>query len=161
MPNDGTIEEEAEWILSELAKWFAVNSEAVYDTRPWRISREGHSIQVCDCLQSVSELVIVSCIRFIKRKRAVGIKLDIERSQLSDVSPVPWMSETCIGEWFYKKTMKYKTPHHILDILIDTIAKNGTMLLNIVQRPDGTIDEEAEWILSELAKWFAVNSEAV
>ncbi|MCI8307045.1 MAG: alpha-L-fucosidase [Lachnospiraceae bacterium] len=90
----------------------------------------------------------------------VGV-LDIERSQLSDVSPVPWMSETCIGEWFYKKTMKYKTPRHILDILIDTIAKNGTMLLNIVQRPDGTIDEEAEWILSELAGWFAVNSEAV
>lgn len=90
----------------------------------------------------------------------VGV-LDIERSQLPTPLPVPWQSETCIGEWFYKKQIKYKTPRHILDILVDTISKNGTMLLNIPQRPDGTIDEEEEWILSELADWFAINSEAV
>ncbi len=35
------------------------------------------------------------------------------------------------------------------------------MLLNILQRPDGTIDEEADWLLSELAKWFSINGEAV
>lgn len=87
--------------------------------------------------------------------------LDIERSQLHDISLEPWMSETCIGGWFYDKKAKYKTPRHILDILVDTISKNGTFLLNVLQRPDGTIDEEAEWILDELAKWFAVNGEAV
>lgn len=87
--------------------------------------------------------------------------LDIERSQLTDISPVPWMSETCIGGWFYDRKAKYKTPHHILDILVDTISKNGTMLVNILQRPDGTIDAEAEWILEELAGWFAINGEAV
>ncbi len=87
--------------------------------------------------------------------------LDIERSQLKDISPVPWMSETCIGGWFYDRKARYKTPHHILDILVDTISKNGTLLVNILQRPDGTIDEEAEWILEELAGWFAINGEAV
>lgn len=87
--------------------------------------------------------------------------LDIERSQLHDISPNPWMSETCIGGWFYDRKAKYKTPRHILDILIDTISKNGTFLLNILQRPDGTIDEEAEWILKELEGWFAINGEAV
>ena len=90
----------------------------------------------------------------------IGV-LDIERSQLPDICPVPWQSETCIGGWFYDKKAHYKTPRHILDILIDSIAKNGTLLLNILQRPDGTIDEQADWILSELAKWFAVNAEAV
>lgn len=90
----------------------------------------------------------------------VGV-LDIERSQLSGISPDPWMSETCIGGWFYDKKAKYKTPRHILDILVDTISKNGTFLLNILQRPDGTIDEEADWILKELAKWFTINGEAV
>lgn len=90
----------------------------------------------------------------------VGV-LDIERSQLHDISPNPWMSETCIGGWFYDRKAKYKTPRHILDILIDTISKNGTFLLNILQRPDGTIDEEAEWILKELEGWFAINGEAV
>ena len=90
----------------------------------------------------------------------IGV-LDIERSQLPDICPVPWQSETCIGGWFYDRKARYKTPRHVLDILIDSIAKNGTLLLNILQRPDGTIDEEADWILSELAKWFAVNAEAV
>lgn len=87
--------------------------------------------------------------------------LDIERSQLPDILPVPWQSETCIGGWFYDKKAIYKKPRHIIDILIDSIAKNGTLLLNILQRPDGTIDEEAEYILSELAAWFAVNGEAI
>lgn len=87
--------------------------------------------------------------------------LDIERSQLPDISPEPWQSETCIGEWFYNARVHYKKPRHIIDILVDTIAKNGTMLLNIVQKPDGTIDDEAMWILKELEHWFAVNGEAV
>lgn len=87
--------------------------------------------------------------------------LDIERSQLPDISPVPWQSETCIGEWFYNARIKYKTPRHVLDILVDTIAKNGTMLLNILQKPDGTLDEYTWWLLKELEKWFAVNGEAV
>ncbi|MBB5219804.1 MULTISPECIES: alpha-L-fucosidase [Treponema] len=90
----------------------------------------------------------------------VGV-LDIERSQLPDISPVPWQSETCIGDWFYNARAKYKKPRHVIDILIDTIAKNGTMLLNILQKPDGTVDEETMYLLKELEKWFAVNSEAV
>ena len=90
----------------------------------------------------------------------VGI-LDIERSQLPDICPDVWQSETCIGEWFYNARIKYKKPRHVIDILIDSITKNGTMLLNILQRPDGTVDEETMWLLKELEKWFAVNGEAV
>lgn len=54
-----------------------------------------------------------------------------------------------------------KSPRHVIDILVDSIAKNGTLLLNILQRPDGTVDEETMWLLKELEKWFAVNAEAV
>ena len=46
-------------------------------------------------------------------------------------------------------------------MLVDIISKNGVMLLNILQRPDGTIDEDAEYILDRLGEWFAINSEAV
>ena len=95
-----------------------------------------------------------------KRIYPVGV-LDIERSQLPVPSPEPWQSETCIGGWFYDTKAHYKTPRHIIDILVDTISKNGTFLLNILQKPDGSIDEQADWILSELAKWFAINGDAV
>ena len=46
-------------------------------------------------------------------------------------------------------------------MLVDIISKNGNLLLNILQRPDGTIDDEANNILEELSSWFAVCGEAV
>lgn len=90
----------------------------------------------------------------------VGV-LDIEKSQLPDILPDPWQTDTCIGNWFYDVRQVYKKPDHIIEMLIDIISKNGTMLLNILQRPDGTIDDEAKYILTELAKWFEICSDGV
>ncbi|MGI5900734.1 MAG: alpha-L-fucosidase [Christensenellales bacterium] len=90
----------------------------------------------------------------------VGI-VDIEKSQLPDINPEPWQTDTCIGKWFYDVREEYKRPGHITEILVDVISKNGTMLLNILQRPDGTIDDEARYILNELAAWFEVCAEGV
>ena len=91
---------------------------------------------------------------------SVGV-LDIEKSQLPGIMPEPWHTDTCIGNWFYDVHHPYKSPEQIVEMLVDIISKNGVMLLNILQRPDGTIDEEAEFILDRLADWFAVNGEAV
>ena len=90
----------------------------------------------------------------------VGI-LDVEKSQLPGINPEPWHTDTCIGNWFYDVRQQFKRPAHIIEMLVDIISKNGTMLLNVLQRPDGTIDDEAKYILTELASWFAVCSEAV
>ena len=90
----------------------------------------------------------------------VGV-LDIEKSQLPGIMPDPWHTDTCIGNWFYDVHHPYKHPEQIIEMLVDIISKNGCMLLNILQRPDGTIDDEASFILDRLAEWFAVNSEAV
>ena len=46
-------------------------------------------------------------------------------------------------------------------MLVDIVAKNGNMLLNVLQRPDGTIDKETEFILEKLGAWFAINGEAI
>lgn len=90
----------------------------------------------------------------------VGI-LDVEKSQLSGINPEPWQTDTCIGNWFYDVRGQYKHPDQIIEMLVDIISKNGTMLLNILQKPDGTIDDEAKYILSELASWFSVCAEGV
>ena len=87
--------------------------------------------------------------------------LDVEKSQLTDISEYPWHTDTCIGGWFYDVKQTYKKPSHIIEMLVDIISKNGCMLLNILQRPDGTIDDQAKYILDEIGAWFAVNSEAV
>jgi alpha-L-fucosidase len=90
----------------------------------------------------------------------VGV-LDIEKSQLPGINPEPWQTDTCIGNWFYDVRQKYKRPDHIAEMLVDIISKNGTMLLNVLQKPDGTIDDEAKFILNGLAAWFEVCSEGV
>ncbi len=90
----------------------------------------------------------------------VGV-LDIEKSQLPDILPHPWQTDTCIGNWFYDVRQEFKRPSHIVEMLVDIISKNGTMLLNVLQRPDGSIDDETVWILEEVGKWFAVCAEGV
>ncbi len=91
---------------------------------------------------------------------SVGV-LDIEKSQLPGIMPQPWHTDTCIGNWFYDVRDPYKTPEQIVEMLVDIVSKNGVMLLNILQRPDGTIDEEADYILAKLAGWTDVCGEAV
>lgn len=90
----------------------------------------------------------------------VGI-LDIEKSQLPGIQQDPWQTDTCIGNWFYDVRQEYKKPGHIIEMLIDIASKNGTMLLNILQKPDGSIDEWAVYILEEIAKWYAVCAEGI
>lgn len=90
----------------------------------------------------------------------VGI-LDIEKSQLPGIQDEPWQTDTCIGNWFYDVRQDYKSPAHIIEMLVDIVSKNGTMLLNILQKPDGTIDEWEVYTLEEIGKWFKVCSEGI
>ena len=91
---------------------------------------------------------------------SVGV-LDIEKSQLPGINDSPWQTDTCIGNWFYDAKQTFKQPGHVIEMLVDIISKNGTMLLNILQLPDGSIDEETRYLLNELAKWFQICVEGV
>ncbi len=91
---------------------------------------------------------------------SVGI-LDIERSQEPGIKPNPWQTDTCVGDWFYNVRSIYKKPGHVIEIFVDIIAKNGNLLLNIPQKPDGTLDDECTYILKEMAKWSKVCQEGV
>jgi len=41
LPNSGMLDDRELKILSEITSWMAVNSEAIYSTRPWKIFGEG------------------------------------------------------------------------------------------------------------------------
>ncbi len=90
----------------------------------------------------------------------VGV-LDIERSQLPGIQPHVWQTDTCVGHWFYDVRARYKTAKQVAEILVDVVSKNGNLLLNIPQRPDGTLDEECLDILHRMARWTAVNGDAI
>lgn len=87
--------------------------------------------------------------------------LDIEKSQLPGIMEDPWQTDTCIGNWFYDAKQEYKKPGHIIEMLVDIVSKNGTMLLNVLQKPDGSIDQWQVYILKELGKWFDACSEGI
>ncbi len=94
---------------------------------------------------------------------------DIERGLSGGIMPYPWQSETCIGQWHYQRALfnhpgeygGYMHPREVIHWMIDTVSKNGTFILNIPGKPDGTIDRKEKLILEKLGQWFSVNGEAI
>lgn len=90
----------------------------------------------------------------------VGV-LDLERHVEGDVVPHVWQTDTCVGGWFYNTRQAYKTPQHVIEMLVDIVSKNGNLLLNLPQRPDGTLDDECMHIVRSMAAWIKVNGEGI
>ena len=89
------------------------------------------------------------------------ILLDIERGQRDTLDPQPWQTDTCIGDWHYKKSIGYRQASSIVPMLVDIVSKNGNLLLNIPLKGDGTLDAEEVKILEQLGAWMAINSECI
>jgi alpha-L-fucosidase len=91
--------------------------------------------------------------------------LDFERGRANEIQALPWQTDTCIGDWHYSSEVfrkhGYKSTKTVLQILADTVSKNGNLCLNIPLKGDGTIDSDEVNILHELAGWFSVNGEAI
>lgn len=88
---------------------------------------------------------------------------DVERGALTDISPVPWQTDTAIGKesWGYRKDNEYKNARQIICDLIDIVSKNGMMLLNVGPKADGTLTEEETAVLKEIGKWMKLNGEGI
>ncbi len=86
---------------------------------------------------------------------------DYERGVNGGISPYPWQTDTSIGDWFYNRHWKYQPVEWIVHMLVDIASKNGNLLLNVVLRPDGSLDPEVETMLKQLADWTSVNGEAI
>ncbi len=118
--------------------------EAVYNLKDWR-GRTGHGEYV----------------------EGIGVQ-DVERGGLAAIKPAPWQTDTAIGDWFYNTTWKakdtgtmYRSPKWVVQTLVDVVSKNGNMLLNVIQRPDGSLDAEVEKLLADVTAWMKVHSEAI
>ena len=90
--------------------------------------------------------------------------IDLELGRYNDVQHNNWITDTTIdaGEaWGYMNNAKYKTPISLIHYLIDNVAKNGMLLLNVGPKADGTLPEEAKHILYKMGKWLKLNGEAI
>ena len=98
-----------------------------------------------------------------------AVVADYERGLTADIMKYPWQSETCIGAWHYLRFLYekpgeyggYLNPRDVIHWLIDTVSKNGTFILNVPGRPDGTIDSKEVAVLDGITSWMEVNGEAI
>jgi alpha-L-fucosidase len=87
--------------------------------------------------------------------------LDLERGVAAGIPESPWQTDTCIGEWHYNKTAKYKTPKTVIDMLVDIVSRNGNLMLNFPLPNSGALDDREMKIVDEITRWMAVNSEGI
>ncbi|MGC4046802.1 MAG: alpha-L-fucosidase [Armatimonas sp.] len=118
--------------------------EAVYNLKDWT-SSPGHGDYI----------------------EGIGVQ-DVERGGLSEIKPAPWQTDTAIGDWFYNQNWKandtgtmYRSARWVIQTLIDVVSKNGNMLLNVIQRPDGSLDPDVETLLADVAHWIAIHGEGI
>lgn len=86
---------------------------------------------------------------------------DVERGVLDSISVYPWQTDTSIGDWFYSTGQSYKSSLDILRMLVDVVSKNGNLLINIVQTPEGDLEPDMLKTLQEIGDWMAVNGEGI
>ena len=86
---------------------------------------------------------------------------DVERGVLDTLSRYPWQTDTSIGDWYYRTGQKYKTSNEVIEMLVDIVSKNGNLLLNVVQTPEGDLEPDMLNILDEIGIWTAANGEGI
>ena len=115
------------------------------------------------------KLEAVINVKQVPDRLAKALVADYERGLTSQIMQYPWQSETCIGDWHYNRALfdkpgkygGYLQPQDVVHWLIDTVSKNGTFILNIPGKPDGTIDSKEIAVLDGITDWMQVNGEAI
>ncbi|NGP44285.1 alpha-L-fucosidase [Bacillaceae bacterium SIJ1] len=89
--------------------------------------------------------------------------IDIERGQFAEQKPYFWQTDTSVAKnsWCYTENNDYKTANELICDLVDIVSKNGSLLLNIGPKADGTIPDEDKEILLKIGDWLNVNGEAI
>jgi alpha-L-fucosidase len=101
----------------------------------------------------------------LRAEQRKAITLDLERAVSGAADPIPWQTDTCIGEWHYKRSIfdqhRYKTAMQVVQMLIDIVSKNGNLMLSIPLPGNGMPDDDEMKVLDGLAKWIPSNGEAI
>jgi alpha-L-fucosidase len=111
----------------------------------------------------------VITIKEVPDKWAKSAVVDYERGLTNKIMPYAWQSETCLGDWHYDRALfdkpgeygGYLQPRDVIHWLIDTVSKNGTFILNVPGKPDGTIDSKEIAVLDRITDWMQTNGEAI
>jgi len=93
----------------------------------------------------------------------VGL-MDLELGQERSLTYHEWITDSSVddqGAWSFVPAAKIKPVNRLVDNLVDRVAKNGYLLLNVGPAPDGSIPKEASDALLGIGEWLDVNGEAI
>ncbi len=134
----------------------------------WPIANTGPEIAAHFYNKSIKDhgkLRAVICGKILDEDQRKALVWDIERGQSNGIEPLPWQTDTCIGDWHYNRGVYdrkgYKTAKTVIQTLVDVVSKNGNLLVNIPVRGDGTIDELERQVVEDIGKWMKLNSESI
>jgi alpha-L-fucosidase len=97
--------------------------------------------------------------------QTIGSILDFEKiggRSPSGIRTGEWQVDEPIGStWGYTSDMRVSGPGPIIGKLADTVSKNGTLLLNLSPRADGTFPQAQQDTLLAIGHWLGINGEAI
>jgi alpha-L-fucosidase len=100
-----------------------------------------------------------------KNTETIGSIIDFEKiggRSPSGIRTGEWQVDEPIGStWGYTSDEHFSGPAPIISKLADTVSKNGTLLLNLSPKADGTFPPEITSTLLEIGRWLGVNGEAI
>jgi alpha-L-fucosidase len=100
-----------------------------------------------------------------KNTETIGSIIDFEKIGARSPTGIrtgAWVVDHPIGStWGYTSDMKVSGPASVISALADTVSKNGTLLLNLSPKADGTIPAEQQQTLLGVGEWLDVNGEAI
>jgi alpha-L-fucosidase len=97
--------------------------------------------------------------------QTIGSVIDFEKIGARSPSGIrtgTWDVDEPIGStWGYTDGERIAKPASIVAKLVDTVSKNGTLLLNLSPGADGTISADQQETLLGVGRWLDVNGEAI
>ena len=76
-------------------------------------------------------------------------------------SDQPWFAEFAIGDWFWTPNIAYDTGGTAVDRLLEAVSRDGCMMVNIPNRPDGSLDSGATNMLAGVGQWLNIHGEGI
>ncbi|MEO6732140.1 MAG: alpha-L-fucosidase [Ferruginibacter sp.] len=94
---------------------------------------------------------------FVDRSLVKSSEFHIE----PEIMAYSFQTETSIADWHYMTEMKYMDAKKIIQLLMENVCRNGTLLLNLTQHGRGDLDTEVIRTCKDVGAWLKVNGEAV
>ena len=95
-------------------------------------------------------------------ERLAGSTLALERDFCEKILPQAGQLEDGMGDWHYNgKEGAYMPANEVIATLVEAVARNCNLLLNVVLRPDGSVAGDQEATLLRVGRWLEINGEAI